>query len=100
MQKMMAVVASYVLLSTVCLAAAEESNEDYETVFTGLALECIHREYSNKVALFMNSDEDLKPPRELYPVFYGCFDWHSSVHGHWLLVRMLNTSADKVDAGA
>ncbi|MEM1141867.1 MAG: DUF2891 domain-containing protein [Pseudomonadota bacterium] len=98
MQKMMAVVASYVLLSTVCLAAAGEPNEDYETVFTGLALECIHREYSNKVALFMNSEEDLKPPRELYPVFYGCFDWHSSVHGHWLLVRMLNTSADKVDS--
>lgn len=45
----------------------------------------------------MNSDADVKPPRELYPAFHGCFDWHSSVHGHWLLVRMLNTSSDKID---
>ena len=69
----------------------------YETVFSNLALDCIHKEYSNKIAHYINSDADIKPPRELYPSFYGCFDWHSSVHGHWLLVRMLNTSADKVD---
>lgn len=68
----------------------------YEVVFSNLALDCIHKEYSNKIAHFINSDDDIKPPRELYPAFYGCFDWHSSVHGHWLLVRMLNTS-DKVD---
>jgi hypothetical protein len=36
----------------------------------------------------LNSDADVKPPRELTPAFYGCYDWHSSVHGHWLLVRM------------
>ena len=54
----------------------------------------------NKIAHYMTSDADLKPPRELYPIFYGCFDWHSSVHGHWLLVRMLNTSPDKVDREA
>ena len=70
----------------------------YEVVFSNLALDCIHKEYSNKIAHFINSDEDIKPPRELYPAFYGCFDWHSSVHGHWLLVRMLNTSSDKVDS--
>lgn len=70
--------------------------DNYEVVFSNLALSCIHKEYSNKIAHFINSDEDIKPPRELYPAFYGCFDWHSSVHGHWLLVRMLNTS-DSVD---
>jgi hypothetical protein len=37
----------------------------------------------------LNSDADVKPPRELTPAFYGCFDWHSSVHGHWLLVRLV-----------
>ncbi|MCY7297428.1 DUF2891 domain-containing protein [Alteromonas sp. a30] len=70
----------------------------YEVVFTNLALDCIHKEYSNKIGHFMNSDADVKSPRELYPTFYGCFDWHSSVHGHWLLVRMLNTHSDAIEA--
>lgn len=78
--------------------ADNDSSKSYEQVFSELALGCIHNEYSNKIAHFMNSDDDLKPPRELYPAFYGCFDWHSSVHGHWLLVRMLNNASDKVDA--
>lgn len=56
--------------------------------FARLALDCVHREYPNKIAHSMNSDADLKPPRELTPAFYGCYDWHSSVHGHWLLVRL------------
>ncbi len=56
--------------------------------FASLALECVDREYPNKIAHVMNSDKDAKPPRELTPAFYGCFDWHSSVHGHWLLVRL------------
>lgn len=57
--------------------------------FASLALACVHQEYPNKIAHVMSGDEDVGPPRELTPVFYGCFDWHSSVHGHWLLVRML-----------
>jgi hypothetical protein len=56
--------------------------------FANLALECVHREYPNKIAQVMQSDADAKPPRELTPAFYGCYDWHSSVHGHWLLVRV------------
>ncbi|NHK28459.1 DUF2891 family protein [Parvularcula flava] len=59
--------------------------------FARLALDCVHREYPNKIAHVFQSDEDAKTPRELYPVFYGCFDWHSSVHGHWLLTRVLRT---------
>ena len=39
----------------------------------------------------MNSDADVAPPRKLTPAFYGCYDWHSSVHGHWLLVRLART---------
>lgn len=57
--------------------------------FAHMALSCIHREYPNKISHVMNSDDDAKPPHKLTPAFYGCFDWHSSVHGHWLLVRLL-----------
>jgi len=56
--------------------------------FARLALDCVHKEYPNKIAHSLSSDADVKPPRELTPAFYGCFDWHSSVHGHWLLVRL------------
>jgi Protein of unknown function (DUF2891) len=59
--------------------------------FARLALDCVHREYPNKVTHVLNNPDDALPPSRLYPVFYGCFDWHSSVHGHWLLVRLLRT---------
>ena len=62
--------------------------------FARFALSCVHREYPNKISHVLNSAEDARPARELYPAFYGCYDWHSSVHGHWLLVRILNTDAD------
>jgi DUF2891 family protein len=57
--------------------------------FAGLALKCLHDEYPNHISLTMDRDADALPPRELTPAFYGCFDWHSDVHGHWLLVRLL-----------
>ncbi len=54
-----------------------------------LALACIHREYPNKTGHHvLTSDRDVRPPRELTPAFYGCFDWHSAVHGHWMLARL------------
>ncbi len=56
--------------------------------FAALALECVHREYPNKIGHVMQSDADAQPPRALTPAFYGCYDWHSSVHGHWLLARL------------
>src|ERR1044072_1983341 len=56
--------------------------------FAKLALDCVHKEYPNKIAHSLNSASDVKPPRDLTPAFYGCYDWHSSVHGHWLLVRL------------
>jgi hypothetical protein len=59
--------------------------------FADLALACVHKEYPNKIAHAMNSDADVEPPRKLTPAFYGCYDWHSSVHGHWLLVRLART---------
>ncbi len=54
------------------------------------ALANIAREYPNQPQLLLERDADLIPPRELHPVFFGCFDWHSAVHTHWLLLRLLN----------
>jgi hypothetical protein len=56
--------------------------------FAELALSCVHREYPNKIAHVLASDDDVAPPRALTPAFYGCFDWHSAVHGHWMLARL------------
>jgi hypothetical protein len=56
--------------------------------FAGLALKCLHQEFPGKIAHTLAGDADVHPPRELYPAFYGCYDWHSAVHGHWLLVRL------------
>jgi hypothetical protein len=56
--------------------------------FAALALACVHQEYPNKIAHVLAGDADARPPRELHPAFYGCYDWHSSVHGHWLLARL------------
>jgi Protein of unknown function (DUF2891) len=59
--------------------------------FANLALACVHKEYPNKISHNLNSDADVAPPRKLTPAFYGCYDWHSSVHGHWLLARLVRT---------
>src|SRR5437773_7087233 len=62
--------------------------------FAKLALTCVEKEYPNKISHVLNSDTDVAPPRKLTPAFYGCYDWHSSVHGHWLLVRLIRTFSD------
>jgi len=68
--------------------------------FADLALHCIHREYPNKLGQHvLASDADVRPPRQLTPAFYGCFDWHSAVHGHWMLARLARTFPDAEWAG-
>src|SRR5690348_4055782 len=57
--------------------------------FVELALKCVQREYPNKLDHVLNTAADVEGPRKLHPAFYGCFDWHSTVHGHWMLVRLL-----------
>jgi hypothetical protein len=57
--------------------------------FARLALNCVTREYPNKPEHVLNDGQDVQNPRALHPAFYGCYDWHSSVHGHWMLVRLL-----------
>ena len=79
------------LLLAVTLCGAIMANTDFDQTqaarFAALALECVVNR-SGKIAHVLNSDADVKPAHELTPAFYGCFDWHSSVHGHWLLVRL------------
>ncbi len=62
--------------------------------FAKLALACVAKEYPNHISHVLNSDADVAPPRKLTPAFCGCYDWHSSVHGHWLLVRLIRTFPD------
>ena len=62
--------------------------------FVKLALAGIDREYPNKTGHVTTGPEDLKTPRGMHPVFYGHFDWHSSVHGHWTLVRLIKLFPD------
>ena len=62
--------------------------------FAGLALKCLHAEYPNHISHTLDSDADARPPQALNPAFYGCYDWHSDVHGHWLLVRLVRLFPD------
>jgi hypothetical protein len=66
--------------------------------FAGLALKCIHQEFPNKPSHVMDDADDVRPPGSLHPAFYGCFDWHSSVHGHWMLVKLLKEFPDLPEA--
>lgn len=61
---------------------------------SALPLKCMQQEFPNKLGQTLNNANDLGTPKELHPAFYGCFDWHSSVHGHWMLVRLLKTYPD------
>lgn len=67
----------------------EITPEPFIDHFVAVVLNHIDREYPNKLDHVMNDPGQVKGPRELHPIFYGSFDWHSSVHGHWLLVRAL-----------
>lgn len=59
-----------------------------------LPLKCMNKQYPNKMGQVLNGPKDLKSPKQLHPAFYGCFDWHSSVHGHWMLVRLMKEFPD------
>ena len=66
--------------------------------FARLALKGVQREYPNHPGHVLNDAADVRSPKELHPAFYGCFDWHSSVHGHWMLVRLLRLYPDLPEA--
>jgi hypothetical protein len=66
------------------LLSLEQANQLAE-----LPLACMQKEYPNKLGQTLGSADQLKEPKALHPAFYGCFDWHSAVHGHWSLIRLL-----------
>ena len=97
----------FIVLTTVLLVACSGSQPSPEPVtvdladvptriepelaqrFSRLALDCVQKEFPNKISRTTNNAEGIGRPKDLFPAFYGCFDWHSAVHGHWLLVRLL-----------
>ena len=64
------------------------------TNFANLALRCVQKEYPGKPDHVLNDSGDVRDPRQFHPAFYGCYDWHSCVHGHWMLVRLLKLFPD------
>ena len=75
-------------------AKAADLDEAAASRFAALALACAHQEYPNKISHVLQGDADARPPHLLTPAFYGCYDWHSSVHGHWLLARLARRFPD------
>jgi len=63
----------------------------------GIALANVTREFPNKLDHVLTGPQDLRGPRHLHPIFYGSFDWHSSVHSHWVLVRIFRRFASLHD---
>ena len=71
--------------------SAGSLTEKQASHFAALALKCVAREFPNKPEHVINNASEVKSPKALHPAFYGCYDWHSSVHGHWMLIRLLKT---------
>lgn len=63
------------------------------------AVEIVGREYPNAPQLLLRSADDLRPPHELHPAFHGALDWHSCVHMHWSIARLLRRVPDLPGAG-
>ena len=70
------------------------------STFASLALAGVTREFPHKPDHVLNSAADARTPKELHPAFYGCYDWHSSVHSHWMLVRLLRSFPTLPEAAA
>jgi hypothetical protein len=79
-------------------AAASRALADHAGSLAATALANVRREYPNAPAHTLLGNADPQLPRQLHPTFYGAFDWHSAVHMHWLLVRLLRTHPDHIDA--
>jgi hypothetical protein len=69
--------------------SASRLTADLAASFARIALGHVTREYPNKLDHVLEGDADAQGPRALHPIFYGSFDWHSCVHGYWLLASLL-----------
>jgi hypothetical protein len=79
---------------------AETLTRERASAFAKLALKGADRQYPNKPGHVLLNDADARTPKALHPAFYGCYDWHSAIHGHWMLVRVLRTHPDLPEAKA
>jgi hypothetical protein len=85
------VVRAILVMMVLVTQAHAELTVEQASKLAKLPLACLTREYPNKIEHVVNTGADVKQPRDLHPAFYGCLDWHSAVHGHWMLVRLLKT---------
>lgn len=94
--KTISIIAVLMILFSVVSVNAQTTNMaippfsvEIASKFTNQAYSCINSEYPNKISHVLLSNSDAGTPKQLHPAFYGCYDWHSSVHGYWLMVKML-----------
>lgn len=87
MKKLLIFLNLFIFLTTLNIFS-QKMNINIAKNLSSLALKCIDREYPNKPADVLNSQDDIKATRKKHPVFFGCFDYHSSVHGHWMLLKI------------
>jgi hypothetical protein len=73
---------------------------EHASRFAQAALGHLRREYPNKLDHVLDEADDLRSPRSLHPIFYGSFDWHSCVHGYWLVLRLYRRFSDLPEARA
>lgn len=84
----------FVFFALFLLTHAQELHFAQAGQLAALPLKCMTQEYPNKLNQVIISTQELQSPKELHPAFYGCFDWHSAVHGHWSLVYLLENYPD------
>ena len=94
------------LLLSGCLFAQDKQAEELLQLnavsaahFVSLALGCVQKPFPYKPGHVIRDSTDNELPARRHPAFYGCFDWHSSVHGHWMLVKLLKSFPDMTSAG-
>ena len=80
----------YILFLSACFNSfSQELTLEQANHLATLPLKCLQQEYPNKLGQMLIDSTEIQSPKKLHPTFYGCFDWHSSVHGHWSLVYLL-----------
>jgi hypothetical protein len=78
---------AFLLITSLCFS--QELTFEQANKLAALPMKCLQQEYPNKLSQLLADSTELAGPKKLHPSFYGCFDWHSSVHGHWSLVYLL-----------
>lgn len=82
-------IAVILLMMFATVASAQQLTLEQANRLAALPLKCLQQEYPNKPGQLLADSTEVAGPKKLHPAFYGCFDWHSSVHGHWSLVYLL-----------